>query len=71
MTYQYYEYNIVLKNNEIRQGIISAEDYYSAFDDIIHQYNNIKSILLSEIDSLGSVSFSEEIINEIKRNEVV
>lgn len=71
MTYQYYEYNIVLKNNETRQGIISAEDYYSALDGIIHQYNNIKSILLSEIDSLGSVSFSEEIINEIKRNEVV
>jgi hypothetical protein len=65
MTYQYYEYNIVLKNNEIRQGIISAEDYYSALDDIICQYSNIKSILLSELDSFGSVSFSEEVINKI------
>lgn len=71
MTYQYYEYNTVLKNNEIRQGIISAEDYYSALDDVIHQYNNIKSILLSELDSLGSVSFSEEVIDKIIESEVV
>ena len=65
MTYQYYEYKVILKNNEVRRGIISAEDYYSALDDIIRQYNNIKSILLSELDSFGSVSFSEEVINKI------